>query len=61
MSKVKYPPDFCFFCGRTLETVEYLLDLGTPGSTFELCRSCLKRLHAKVGKALLVKGTPSNR
>ncbi|OPX46430.1 hypothetical protein CLHUN_02460 [Ruminiclostridium hungatei] len=53
---LKDPPDFCFCCGRRLEITEYVLDLGTAGSTFELCRSCLNRLKIKAEKALIKDG-----
>lgn len=47
-------PDFCFVCGKQLNggDTEYLLNLGTSGSTFELCRACLKRLSAQTIKAI---------
>lgn len=53
--KVKHPPSFCFCCGRTLETEEYVIDFGSSGATFELCKGCLKRLKAKTEKVLEAK------
>jgi predicted Fe-S protein YdhL (DUF1289 family) len=53
MKKVKDGPNFCFCCGRTLDKTEYVLDFGTSGSTFELCKGCLKSLRAKADRALI--------
>lgn len=48
---LKDGPNFCFCCGKPIEK-EYVLNLGTAGSQFELCRSCLKKLHTKITKVL---------
>lgn len=47
-------PDFCFTCGKQLNEGDtmYLLNLGTSGSTFELCRTCLRKISALSNKAL---------
>lgn len=42
---------FCFLCGEDL-TINYQLDLGTPATTFDLCRGCLRKLYNRAGKAL---------
>ena len=49
---IKDAPDFCFSCGQALKREEYVLDFGTPGSTFKLCRGCLKNIVSKATRAL---------
>ncbi len=48
-------PDFCFTCGKQLNEGDtmYLLNLGgNAGSTFELCRGCLRRIRDAADKTL---------
>lgn len=54
MKKFK-DPEFCFCCGREIKKGGYILSLGTAGSSFELCKSCLKKLTTKADKALTPK------
>lgn len=55
--KVKHPPDFCFQCGKTLEKIEFVLDFGTPAASFELCRSCIGKIHKRAAIALSKEAT----
>ena len=48
----KNKPDFCFSCGKELPDKMYVLNLGTYGSTFELCKTCLKKMRNQADKAL---------
>ena len=50
--RVKDGPDFCFCCGHMLVEEEYVLNLGSPGSTFEFCRNCLKQISVRSTKVL---------
>lgn len=49
---LKNETDFCYCCGKSLDKKEYLVNLGSTGAQFELCRSCLKKLHTKITKVL---------
>ena len=56
--KTANAPEFCFVCDKQLDTgdTEYLLNLGgNAGSTFELCRSCLRRLKNRAEEVLEAK------
>lgn len=53
--KVKDGPNFCFACGRTIEKEQYVLNLGNPASTFEFCKSCLKKIAQRTEAVLAEK------
>ena len=44
--------NFCDICGKRLEKEEYVINLGTSGSTFEFCRSCMRKIKNGTEKVL---------
>lgn len=50
--KSKNKPDFCFCCGKELPDKMFVINLGSPGATFELCKTCLKKMRDQADKSL---------
>ena len=50
--KVKEGYEFCFNCGKEIHNYEYILNLGSSGSTYEFCRICAKSLSKSVANVL---------
>lgn len=50
--KLKDVPEYCWHCGRAITGEEYILNLGSPGATYELCKPCIKALRDKAEKAI---------
>lgn len=44
--------NFCFTCGKELNTYEYILNFGSDAVTFELCEKCIKKLNSRINKVL---------
>ncbi|WP_018703569.1 hypothetical protein [Anaeromusa acidaminophila] len=42
---------YCYCCGKEIKK-EYLINLGSAGSEFEICRSCLKKLNRQITRVL---------
>lgn len=45
---------YCWGCGKEINKA-YILNMGSAGAEFDMCRACLRRLKVHIDKALSAK------